>query len=74
MAMDMERLIARTAERIAALQSGATGALVFGVVSTGKYLAPYFVAAFGRAHPGIRVTLVDRQSRGNHPRPGARRI
>jgi DNA-binding transcriptional LysR family regulator len=57
MAMDLERLSLRTAERIAALQSGATGTLVFGVVSTGKYLAPYFVAAFGQAHPGIRVTL-----------------
>jgi DNA-binding transcriptional LysR family regulator len=57
MAQDVERLEARASERIAALQAGASGSLVFGVVSTGKYLAPYFVAAFGREHPGIRVTL-----------------
>lgn len=57
MAQDVERLEARTAERIAALQAGATGTLVFGVVSTGKYLAPYFVAAFGRENPDIRVTM-----------------
>ncbi len=57
MAQDVERLAARTSERIAALQSGATGTLVFGVVSTGKYLAPYFVAAFGRENPDIRVTM-----------------
>ncbi len=57
MAQDVERLEARTAERIAALQAGASGSLVFGVVSTGKYLAPFIVAAFGREHPGIRVNL-----------------
>ncbi len=57
MAQDVERLEARTAERIAALQAGASGSLVFGVVSTGKYLAPSMVAAFGREHPGIRVNL-----------------
>ncbi len=57
MAQDVERLEARTSERIAALQAGATGTLVFGVVSTGKYLAPYFVAAFGRENPDIRVTM-----------------
>jgi len=57
MAQDVERLATRASERIAALQAGATGTLVFGVVSTGKYLAPYFVAAFGRENPGIRVTM-----------------
>ncbi len=57
MAQDVERLAARTTERIAALQAGATGSLVFGVVSTGKYLAPYFVAAFNRENPGVRVNL-----------------
>ncbi len=57
MAQDVGRLEARTTERIAALQAGASGSLVFGVVSTGKYLAPSMVAAFGREHPGIRVNL-----------------
>ena len=40
-----------------ALIAGATGSVAFGVVSTGKYVAPYFVAAFNRAFPDIRVTL-----------------
>jgi DNA-binding transcriptional LysR family regulator len=57
MARDFERLSERTRARVDSLLSGATGSLVFGVVSTGKYLAPYFVAAFGREHPGIRVKL-----------------
>jgi DNA-binding transcriptional LysR family regulator len=57
MAHDMEKLATRTAERVAALKAGAAGTLVFGAVSTAKYLAPYFVAAFERAFPSIRVTL-----------------
>src|SRR5215472_6561957 len=57
MAQDMERLAARTGERIAALKAGASGSLVFGVVSTAKYLAPSMVAAFQRDNPGVRVTL-----------------
>jgi DNA-binding transcriptional LysR family regulator len=57
LARDVERLTERTAERIDALRAGGTGKLVFGVVSTGKYLAPSFVAAFGRENPGVRVKL-----------------
>ena len=57
-AQDIERLLARAGERIDALQSGAVGSLVFGVVSTGKYLAPSIVASFRDAHPEIRVKLV----------------
>jgi DNA-binding transcriptional LysR family regulator len=57
MAHDLERLAARTSERIAALKAGASGSLVFGVVSTAKYLAPSMVAAFQRECPGVRVTL-----------------
>ncbi len=56
-AHDIDRLIARSAERISALLSGATGSVVFGVVSTGKYIAPAIVASFRRSHPDIRVTL-----------------
>ena len=37
--------------------AGASGSLVFGVVSTAKYLAPSIVAAFQRECPGVRVTL-----------------
>ena len=57
MAQDLERIAARTGERIAALKAGASGSLVFGVVSTAKYLAPSFVAAFQRDNPGVRVML-----------------
>jgi LysR family transcriptional regulator, low CO2-responsive transcriptional regulator len=57
MAKDVERLAARTGERIDALKAGSSGSLVFGVVSTAKYLAPSFVAAFQRECPGVRVTL-----------------
>ncbi|HUO53711.1 MAG TPA: LysR family transcriptional regulator [Rhodoblastus sp.] len=57
MAQDLERLAARAGERIAALKAGASGSLVFGVVSTAKYLAPSIVAAFQRDCPGVRVTL-----------------
>jgi DNA-binding transcriptional LysR family regulator len=56
-AQDVERLVARAAERISALRAGATGSVVFGVVSTAKYIAPAMVASFRSAHPGIRVTL-----------------
>ncbi len=58
LAQDFERLATRAGERVEALIAGVTGSVVFGVVSTGKYLAPFFVAAFNRACPDIRVTLV----------------
>ena len=57
LAQDFERLALRAGDKIEALRSGAAGAVVFGVVSTGKYLAPSFVAAFGREFPGVRVKL-----------------
>jgi DNA-binding transcriptional LysR family regulator len=57
LAQNFEHHAARAGDRVDALIAGATGSVVFGVVSTGKYLAPYFVAAFNRAFPDIRVTL-----------------
>lgn len=54
---DFERLAGRAADRVEALKSGAAGALTFGVVSTAKYLAPSFVAAFEKECPGVRVKL-----------------
>lgn len=57
-AHDVERLIFRAGERIDALRSGAAGSVIFGVVSTAKYLAPSIVAAFDARHPTIRVKLV----------------
>lgn len=56
-AHEIERIVARTSERVAALRAGSVGSVVFGVVSTAKYLAPSIVAAFRVAHPDIRVTL-----------------
>jgi len=56
-ARDVERIVAQTHERVAALRSGAIGSVVFGVVSTAKYLAPTMVASFRNAHPDIRVNL-----------------
>lgn len=56
-ARDIERIVEQTSERVAALRSGAVGSVVFGVVSTGKYLAPSMVASFRDAHPDIRVNL-----------------
>lgn len=56
-ARGVERLVEQAGGRIAALRAGAAGSLVFGVVSTAKYLAPGIVAAFHVAHPQIRVKL-----------------
>lgn len=56
-ARDIERIVEQTSERVAALRSGAIGSVVFGVVSTAKYLAPSIVARFRTAHPDIRVNL-----------------
>ncbi|HMN73563.1 MAG TPA: LysR family transcriptional regulator [Rhodoblastus sp.] len=56
-ARDVERVVAQTGERVAALRAGAIGSVVFGVVSTAKYIAPSIVASFRNAHPGIRVNL-----------------
>jgi DNA-binding transcriptional LysR family regulator len=57
LADEMETIIRRTSGRMNALNSGAEGSVVLGVVSTGKYFAPSIVAAFERAYPGIKVTL-----------------
>lgn len=57
-AREVDRIMVRTGERMAALRSGATGSIVFGAVSTAKYFAPAMVAAFQGAHPEIRVKLV----------------
>ncbi len=58
MAIDIEKRIGRAAERVDALSSGATGSVIFGVVSTGKYVAPSIVAAFQKVSPDIRVKLI----------------
>lgn len=45
------------ARRVAALQSGHTGNVSLGVVSTGKYFAPRLVADLRRFLPEVEVTL-----------------
>ncbi len=57
-ALDIERQIERLAGRIDALATGAAGSVIFAVVSSGKYVAPRFVAEFGKLHPDIQVKLV----------------
>lgn len=57
-ALNIEKLIARTRDRIEALQSGAAGSVTFAAVSTSKYFAPSIVARFQDHHPDIRVKLV----------------
>ena len=57
-ALNIETLIARTRDRIQALQSGAAGSVIFAAVSTSKYFAPSIVARFQDHHPEIRVKLV----------------
>jgi DNA-binding transcriptional LysR family regulator len=58
LAIAVEKLIARSDDRIGALKSGASGTVVLGAVSTAKYFVPAIVAAFQAANPGIRVKLV----------------
>jgi DNA-binding transcriptional LysR family regulator len=50
-------VIERTRVKIEALAAGASGSVILGVVSTGKYFAPGIVARFRQVHPDIRVRL-----------------
>jgi DNA-binding transcriptional LysR family regulator len=54
---EIEKVIERARVKIEALASGATGSVILGVVSTGKYFAPGIVARFRQVHPDIRVRL-----------------
>ena len=44
-------------QRIVALHKGLAGTVVLGVVSTGKYFAPFLVAQLRKMHPDIEVVL-----------------
>jgi DNA-binding transcriptional LysR family regulator len=57
-ALEIDHQVGRVAERLTALREGSAGHVVFGVVSSGKYLAPRIVAEFQRRHPAIRVKLL----------------
>ena len=54
---EIEKVIERTRIKIEALAAGASGSVILGVVSTGKYFAPGIVARFRQVHPDIRVRL-----------------
>ena len=54
---EIEKVIERTRIKIEALAAGATGTVILGVVSTGKYFAPGIVARFRQHHPDISVRL-----------------
>jgi DNA-binding transcriptional LysR family regulator len=54
---EIEKVIERTRVKIEALAAGASGSVILGVVSTGKYFAPGIVARFRQVHPDIRVRL-----------------
>lgn len=65
---DFGREIAAAAEKILnevyaidfkmhAYKGELTGKLKFSVVSTGKYIAPYFIADFVKQHPGVELML-----------------
>jgi DNA-binding transcriptional LysR family regulator len=54
---EIEKIIERTRIKIEALAAGATGSVILGVVSTGKYIAPGIVARFRQHYPDIRVRL-----------------
>ncbi len=49
--------LALAVQRIDALHKGLAGTVLLGVVSTGKYFAPFLVAELRRIHPDIEVVL-----------------
>ncbi len=53
----IEAELALCAEELETLRSAGTGHVTLGAVSTAKYFAPFVLAAFQRAHPGIRIAL-----------------
>lgn len=57
-AVDIDHLVQKTQARLDALKSGATGSVIFGAVSTAKYIAPRIVAKFQAAHPDIGIKLI----------------
>jgi DNA-binding transcriptional LysR family regulator len=54
---EIRSALARALHQIDALKRGQSGAVILGVVSTGKYFAPDLVARLRRALPGINVVL-----------------
>lgn len=55
---EIATIIARTEARLRALRQGSEGHVALGAVSTAKYFAPAIVAAFARAQPKVKVSLL----------------
>jgi LysR family transcriptional regulator, low CO2-responsive transcriptional regulator len=53
----IEAELSTCAEELQALRSASAGHVTLGAVSTAKYFAPFVLAAFQKAHPGIRIAL-----------------
>lgn len=54
----IEAEVARCSTALDAIAKGAGGHVVFGAISTAKYVAPQILAAFFDRHPGIDVEMV----------------
>lgn len=55
---EIEVALAKCMTKLTALKAGQSGAVILGVVSTGKYFAPQLVADLRRAMPDIEVRLI----------------
>ena len=53
----IEAEVARCSRTLEAIASGSGGRVVFGAVSTAKYVAPQILASFWTMHPDIEVRL-----------------
>ncbi len=53
----IEAELARCSRALEAISFGTGGRVVFGAVSTAKYVAPHILASFWKLHPDIEVTL-----------------
>ena len=53
----IEGLLAQCAANVTAISRGLAGRVVIGVVSTGKYFAPWLIKSLRRVCPGVDITL-----------------
>ena len=56
-ARDIELRMQRLFEEVETLSGANAGRLRIGAVSTAKYFAPNLMAAFGKRHPGVQISL-----------------
>ncbi len=53
----IEAELARCTRALEAIASGTGGRVIFGAVSTAKYVAPHILASFWKLHPDVEVTM-----------------